>query len=271
MKISHKGTLSLVLFLFTAITAFSQNDYIIKTNSDSIGGITITSYPVAMTLTVNAYNKRLNVRYEDFQVNYTKPDGEKESEAYSNVRSVLINGIKYTTWHARKVPYTDGRIEFNKIIEIPGKSKEQLYTLARSWLIGKMGLTADAIQKYMVEDKENGIMTINSVSDGLISMTPYDSPTFSYWINYDLTVKVKDNKCRISFANFRYHYETGKIFDNKFIEKNNIRIEDFANDWKSSGGAITSHWYQGLMMMFYCAEDKGILDFEKKLLIKDDW
>ena len=73
---------------------------------------------------------------------------------------------------------------------------------------------------------------------------------------YDFTVMVKDNKCKITATNFKYHYETGPIFNNKLVEKKDVKVEDFVNIWKSNNGSIKNHWYQGLMMMTYCAEDK---------------
>jgi len=282
MRIILKFSLSLLLFLITAPPAFSQNtrervqnDYIIKTNNDSIGNITITSYPEKLGLIVNSYNKKLMPRYEDHRINYTNSKGKEEFEFYSDVKSFSSQGTKFRTWHSREIPYNEGRIEFEKIIDMEGKTKDELYILVRSWMIGRFKLTADAIQRVLIENEAIGSLAINNISDGLISVTPPNSPTFSNWINFNLTIRVKDDKCKITLSNFIYHYEKGRIFNDKFKETNNINVENFVKDWRSEKGVIMSHWYQGLMMMFYCAEDKIIPDFEKSMIAKekddDDW
>jgi hypothetical protein len=249
---------------------YSQGDYLVTTQGDSIVGIKILSYPAKGIINVNGYNTKLNIKYEDFHIAYKSSAGSEESKNYSDIKAFSSEGNRIVTWHARPVPYMEGRIEFNEIINAEGKTKDQLYGLARSYLIAKLSLTAEAIDKFLVENKENGMIVVNNVRDFVNTITPYDSPPFTNWIMYDITIRVKDNRSKITLSNFRCHYETGKIFDNKFVEAHDIKAEDMVNTWRDRNGSINSHLYQGMLMMFYCAEDLTIKEFEKSLTTSEE-
>ncbi len=262
----------LMLFSITFNNIFSQGDYFVRVNGDSVCNITITGYPAKGVINVNGYNSKLYEKYEDLNIVYKTSTGEESNEYYNRVKVFCINGKRITTWHARNIPLNaEGKIEFNKVIEIEGKTKEQLYTVARSWIISKLGLTADAIDKYLVEDREAGIITISNLIDGKNTITPYDSPPFSNWIMYTITIRVRDNRSKVTLGNFSCHFETGKIFDNKYVESNDVTAENVVNNWRVKS-AINSHLYQGLLLMFYLAEDVTMKEFEARLLQKEeDW
>jgi hypothetical protein len=272
MRISVFLGASILYFILITVSTYAQDDYLVSISGDSITHITIVSFPAKGIMNVNGYNAKLFEKYEDLKIEYKTNSGEEISENYNRIKAFSVNGKRIVTWHVRDIHLnSEGKIEFNKIIEVQGKTRDQLYTIARSWLIGKLGLTSEAIDKYLVEDKENGTLTINNLLDGKNTITPYDSPPFSNWIMYSITVRVKDNRSKITLGNFSCHYETGKIFDNKFVQNNDVPGEYLLKNWKNKN-TINSHLYQGLLLMVYLAEDVTIKDYEARLLQnEEDW
>lgn len=272
MKNTTLFLFQILIFILICMDIHGQRDYLVRINGDSITNISITGYPEKGIIAVNGFNTRLNEKYEDFQIIYKTTKGDEVSEPYNTIKAFCTNGNRIVTWHARKLYLNaENKIEFNKVIEVPGKTKDQLYTIARSWLISKLGLTSDAIDKYLVEDKENGIITINNLIDGRQTITPYDAPEFSNWIMYTLTIKVKDNRSKITMGHFSCHYETAKIFNEKVVLTDDVSGEYLINNWREKN-YISSHLYQGLLLMVYIAEDVTIKEFEARLLKQEeDW
>lgn len=264
--------LFLLLILFPATSQlFAQTDYIVTITGDSISNVTITGYPVKPDLFPNVYNEKINKKYEDLHITYQTLSGKKETENFSDVKAFSVKNVRIIPWHARPLSYNEkGKIEFTKILEVPGKTKEQLYNSARSFLITTFKLTGDAISQALIEDKENGMLSIARVQDEINSNQPYNSPKFNSWITYSITIRVKDGKCKITVTDFTHHYEKGFIFNDKMIQKLESNIEDYVGKWRTDGGAIKGHLYKGYMQMFYCAEDKLIAGFEKSILQKTD-
>lgn len=262
---------SFILSLLASISLNAQNDVIVTINNEKISGITITGHPEKIvSFSVNVYNDNLQPSYEDMKIFYTAPGVKKTQDIlYNQVESYIVGGKTYKTWHSRKIPFIDGAIVFDTIMEVPGKSKEELYNLVRSWLTTSFSLTADGIQKLLVEDKEGGAISIKRMVDGSVEVKPYKSPTFSSFIYYDLLVRVKDNKARLTVSNIFLHYEKGAIFNDAAIFKYDLKAENFATSWRS-GKTIKSHQYRGVNMMFYCIEDKMFTSFSKMLNAKEE-
>jgi hypothetical protein len=261
--------LMLICLLFT-LTVSAQNDYIVMMNNDSIAGVTVTGYPTKPGISVNYYNERLNKKYMDMRILYTLK-GKSENEYYSEVKAFSMNGKRIIPWHARPLTFNaDNKIEFSKVLEFPDKTKDQLYAAAKSFFISTYSLSGENIQKYLIEDKENGMLSLQRMVDAFTSEQPYDSPKFSSWITYDLVIRVKDKKCKITINNFSMHYEKGHIFDNKAIDRYDPPMETVAREWRQSNGTVHLHLYKGYLNMFYCAQDKLIQGIEDALNKKDD-
>jgi len=65
---------------------YSQGDYLVTTQGDSIVGIKILSYPAKGIINVNGYNTKLNIKYEDFHIAYKSSAGSEESKNYSDIK-----------------------------------------------------------------------------------------------------------------------------------------------------------------------------------------
>ncbi|PKP42862.1 MAG: hypothetical protein CVT93_02945 [Bacteroidetes bacterium HGW-Bacteroidetes-10] len=265
---------ALSLFFLLCVLPFSaiygQNDYIITTEDETISGITITSFPLKLVqFTVNVYNDNLMARYEDLKITYTSPKHKKPvTIEYNEVKKFGSSGTDYTTWHARKIPYIDGKIIFDTIVEAPGKTKDELYAMARSALIMGMSLTADQIQKTLIEDKESGSIMVKRLIVG-----SGDQGRFSSYIFFDLLVRVKDGKARMSIADIKLHYAKGAIFNDASLFSYEVKAEIFAEKWRS-GNNIKSHYYKGVLLMFYNIEDVLITNFVNMFTGKqksNDW
>jgi hypothetical protein len=141
---------------------YGQEDYIVTVDNKTIDNITITSYPKTLEqFLVNVYNDNLMPAYEDLRILYTSGKNNRENKIeYNRVVKFKISGVEHTMWHARTAPLVEDKIVFDTIVEAPGKTKDQLYSLARSSLILGMSLTAEQIQKTLIEDRESGSIMV---------------------------------------------------------------------------------------------------------------
>ena len=240
---------------FSSVAA--QNDYIVTVDDKTISGITITSFPQKLEYyTVNVYNDNLMPKYEDLKIIYSSPKSKKPvTIEYNEVKKFGVSGVDYIPWHARKIPYADGKILFDTIVEAPGKTKDELYTKARSALIMGMSLTADQIQKTLVEDKEGGSIMVRRLIVG-----SGDQGRFSSYIFFDLLVRVKDGKARMTIGDINLHYAKGAIFNDAAVYNYEVKGEVFTEKWRD-GKTIKSHYYKGVLIMFYNIEDILIKNF----------
>lgn len=249
------------LFFLSSILKFStttaQNDYIVTTEDKTISGITITSFPQKLgQYTVNVYNDNLMPKYEDLKIIYTTPKSKKPvTIEYNEVKKFGVSGVDYTPWHARKIPYIDGKIIFDTIVESPGKTKDELYAMARSALILGMSLTAEQIQKTLIEDKESGSIMVKRFVVG-----SGDQGRFTSYIYFDLLIRVKDGKARMSIADINLRYAKGAIFNDAAVYNYEVKGEIFAEKWRN-GNNIKSHYYKGTLLMFSYIEDVLIKNF----------
>ncbi len=271
MKAIVKPVLSITLWLTSLTNLFSQSDYFITYSGDSISNISIKEFPVKIdNFFVNLYNKRLSIRYEDLKIVYTDSKKNKEKkEDYSNIVRYSVNGMLYHTYHSRPIPYSEGKIVFDKIITVPGKNKEELYNLIKSWVINRYSLTAGKMDQVLIEDTQNYKIGINNILGGTQTTKNAKNTVFSNWLRYNLEIRVKDERCRITISDFSYHYETGFIFNDLTKTPHELKAEQIANEWRDEKGTIFSHLYRGWMLIFYYS-DEILNSFEKEMLKKDD-
>lgn len=260
----------ILAFMFTGQSVYSQNDYIVTIENDTIKNITITGVPASLDkYGVNVYNENLMPKYEDYKIIYTTAKSKKPQDIlYNEVKSYYASGIFYKSLHSRKVPLVDGKIIFDTIVEAPGKTKEELYASIRNAVIIGLSLTADQIQKTLVEDKEGGTLLIRRMVDFSMSQGKFNS-----FIYYDVAFRVKDNKARLTVGNIVYHYEKGAIFNDATRYAYDVKAEVFTKEWRS-GNTIKSHYYKAVLLTFFSIEERLIANFVKvckKPKVDDNW
>ena len=94
------------------------------------------------------------------------------------------------------MPFKDGKLMYEGVIEQPGKSKIDLYNNAKQWFVDYFKSSKDIIQS---EDKEQGRI----VGKGVILV--YANPKFEpYKVDVTVQVDSKENKYRYRFYNFSF-------------------------------------------------------------------
>jgi len=246
----------------------AQGDYIITTGNDSITGISIVRYPSVMNLEANAYNNYVIASNSDFHIEYAKEGAKKNSSIlYNEVKRYSVKGVVFRTWHSRLFNYSEGKIVFDKIIDIPGVSKKELWALAKSWLVNTFSLSQDSVNKTLVQDTISGVFSIKQIVPWVSTTSPQQTISYSNFIYYNLQLRVKDNKLRITISDIWFHYEKGELSDVvsskvKGLYKYNVPAEDIVTNWEK-GKKLQIHFYQGTMMISYFIEDLIIQKFEK--------
>lgn len=274
---------TLIFSLFTLFIIVSSNklsaqgDYIVTTDNDSITGINIVLHPTVMNLEANAYNNYVIASDNDFHIEYAEAGAKKNSSIlYNEVKSYSVKGVVFTTWHSRSFNYSEGKIIFDKILEIPGISKKELWAIAKSWIVKTFLLTPDSVNKTLVEDTLSGMFSINQVIPWASITNPNLTIPYTNYIFYSLQLRVKDNKLRITISDIWFHYEKGELSDVvssdvKGLYKYNLPAEEIVTNWKK-GKKLQIHYYQGTMMISYYIEDLIMQKFEKiKAPVNSDW
>lgn len=269
-----------LVFLFIILSSnkiCAQGDYIVTTDNDSITGISIVSYPTVMNLKANAYNNYVVASNMDFQIEYSKAGAKKNSTIlYNEVKSYSAKGVVFRTWHSRSFNYSDGKIVFDKILDVPGVTKKELWANAKSWLVNTFSLTPDSVNKTLVEDTVSGMFSINQLVPWSSTTSPQQTIQYTNFIYYNLKLRVKDNKLRITISDIWFHYEKGELSDVvsssvKGMYKYNLPAEEIVTNWKK-GNKLQIHFYQGTMMISYYIEDLILQKFEKiKSPANSDW
>ncbi len=99
--------------------------------------------------------------------------------------------------YKRELPLNDdNRIEFEEIIEIPNKTKTDLYLLSKTWIIENYNSANDVIQ---MDDKEAGKI----ISKGIYSYLQYG---IDYKLHHILKIYTKDGKVKINLSSLYFHY-----------------------------------------------------------------
>ncbi|MDD2281740.1 MAG: DUF4468 domain-containing protein [Bacteroidales bacterium] len=266
-----KALFTSLLTLFILVSSdklTAQGDYIITTGNDSITGINIVRYPSVMNLEANAYNNYVIASNSDFHIEYAKSGAKKNSSIlYNEVERYSVKGVVFRTWHSRLFNYSEGKIVFDKIIDIPGVSKKELWALAKSWLVNTFSLSQDSVNKTLVQDTISGVFSIKQIVPWISTTSPQQTISYSNFIYYNLQLRVKDNKLRITISDIWFHYEKGELSDVvsskvKGLYKYNLPAEEIVTNWKK-GNKLQIHFYQGTMMISYFIEDLIIQKFEK--------
>lgn len=109
--------------------------------------------------------------------------------------------------YAQELPRDSvGKVAFIKVVEVSGVNKSELFSRCIEWASKSIVTESDLSQKNVVqyEDKEKGLI----VCKGNINSTAYNHlgmPFVSAWINFVVTINVKDEKARYIFSNFEFN------------------------------------------------------------------
>jgi hypothetical protein len=105
-------------------------------------------------------------------------------------------------------PLKDGIITYEKIIEIPGVSKDDLYNRAKSWALPFYSSQKDALQ---TDDKEAGLLAYK----GFFSQIFFPPRVMGVKVEYDnreyweiVKILVKDGKAKIVVSNIHVEVDS---------------------------------------------------------------
>jgi len=105
------------------------------------------------------------------------------------------------------VPEVDGKVEFDTIYTVPGKSKEQIYNFIHQYLLNQTTEEGqlDNLSKMVIEKPEEGTVAAR-YSEWLVfkkSALVLDQTRF----NYNIIALCSDGKLEIRIKNLSYDYE----------------------------------------------------------------
>lgn len=124
-----------------------------------------------------------------------------------------------------KLPIKNGGLVYEKVVEMPGKSKIDLYNNAKQWFVDYFKSSKDVIQN---EDKEQGRITGKGIA--LIPFKGGLGTTFMYDQHMTIQVDCKDGKYRYRVYDIyvnspvvatRYGINQAKAMDSELIGKVN--------------------------------------------------
>lgn len=116
---------------------------------------------------------------------------------------------------------SDGNINYNDVIELKDKTKDQLFLKAKSYFVDTFKSANDVIQ---LEDKENSIIVGRGNSTIHVNAGMGVSSTMLF--NYRIKIETKDNKIRYELYNLTFSNAYGSAgmenwFDTKMYYKSN--------------------------------------------------
>lgn len=97
----------------------------------------------------------------------------------------------------------DGTIGWFRIIEVPGKSKEEIYTNLRVWFSESFKNSSEVIK---MDDKDLGII----IGNGNLVLNPGKNLFFEHRLGFTLKVEIKDSRFKATISNLGY-YDTNII------------------------------------------------------------
>lgn len=142
------------------------------------------------------------------------------------------------------LPLENGEVIYTDVLEVEGLSKDELYNLAKKWVVLKYKSANHVIQ---LDDKDNGII----IGKGNFAIDYYSrKPT----IEHTLQIETKDGRYKYTISNFIY----------SDIQNSTFTLENFPKSWA------------GKKKLYQTLDEKvrSIIDNLKKSMekdLKDDW
>lgn len=92
---------------------------------------------------------------------------------------------------------TDKTYYYEKVFEVPGKSKDEIFTAVKSWVI--KNIKSQANTNYFDEENKS------------ITTTPAFTCVFNSWCDFKMNIDVKDGKYKLSANSFNWHNMQGIV------------------------------------------------------------
>jgi len=111
----------------------------------------------------------------------------------------IIAALGGTSLIAMAEPVDESERKFERIVELPGFSKDQIFDATRIW-IAENFKSAKAVIEY--ENKEAGTIIGNGIIPYPASGGPLKQVTFANWkVPFTMKVDIKDQRFRLTFSN----------------------------------------------------------------------
>jgi len=96
-------------------------------------------------------------------------------------------------------PVTPEQANFERVVEAPGKSQDEIYKIIKVWMAKSFGSSKEVIE---LDSKEDGIIIGNGIIDypcqGLSCMAKED-----WTVPFTMQIDIKDEKFRLTFSNVK--------------------------------------------------------------------
>ncbi len=112
-------------------------------------------------------------------------------------KSLCIAGLIFLTGCATTPPIPEENKTFNKIVEAKGKTKDEIYISAKSWLAETFKSSKAVIE---VDSKEDGLI----IGNGIIPYpcTGLECMGREGWkVPFTMKIEIKENKFKMTFSN----------------------------------------------------------------------
>lgn len=114
------------------------------------------------------------------------------------------------TFVQRHLPHKDGKVFYQKVVEVNGATAKDLFISAKIWAYDAFEVTKNDLQ---VEELERGVLIfIGSIKD--VRIKNVSNPTQSF----KLKLEFKDGKYRYTMFDFILSYESEELLVNKELE-----------------------------------------------------
>jgi hypothetical protein len=160
--------------------------------------------------------------------------------------------------YKRELPLNENeRIEFIEVIEVPGKTQDELYISAKTWIAEDYNSANDVIQ---MDEKKAGKVIVK----GIYSYTNW----IKYKLHHILKIYVKENKARISLSGLvlKYSYQNMEA-------ENPMRKTVIDGLYKKNGKPNKGAIYQKEQLLIFWETTKNRITagLNKKGTDEDDW
>lgn len=157
-------------------------------------------YSDTIFLTSGALNFRYQIESVDkYDIYFTTSTGSTGSVSRDKVERY----VWYADPNVQFPRLDDGTIGWFRIIEVPGKSKEEIYTNLRVWFSESFKNSSEVIK---MDDKDLGII----IGNGNVVLNPGKNLFFEHRLGFTLKVEIKDSRFKATLSNLGY-YDTNVI------------------------------------------------------------
>ena len=126
-----------------------------------------------------------------------------------------------------KVPVKDGIVTFERTINVPNKSKEQIHDLMVSFANQLVSSSEHPeVSQISVNDNTQGII-IGSIQETMyFKRTKWETDYTEFY--YQFTIDINDTSCKITINNIQYRYEEQHEVDSSYLKAENWITDDEA-------------------------------------------